>query len=92
MLAVSERVRGVGDEPDTLIWHLPAGEDECVGDCDFHAIACSSQDGIVLPWPSRDVPLRLVEPRERWCTDCLAMASVEPVSCAELPGHDWSTR
>ncbi|MCZ0996504.1 hypothetical protein O1L44_30705 [Streptomyces noursei] len=58
-----------------MIWHLPAGDDECMGDCDFHAIVCSDLDGIALPSPQRDVPLEMDKPRERWCDACRAIAA-----------------
>ncbi|MCC3766461.1 hypothetical protein [Streptomyces sp. UNOC14_S4] len=74
MLAVSERVSEFGG-PDRVILHLPAVDDECdecVGDCVFHAIACSSEYGIVLPSPMCDVPLDL-DHSHGWCVDCLAV-------------------
>lgn len=80
MLAVSERVREDGRESDGWIWHLPAGDEECVGDCDFHTIACSSEEGIVAPAPKRDVPLDGAGPNERWCVDCLAIIRTAEVS------------
>ncbi|MFE0063418.1 hypothetical protein [Streptomyces sp. NPDC059003] len=79
MLAVAERLRGIGDVPDVVIWHAPGDGAECDGDCDFHAIACSDSEGIVLPAPKRDVPVDLGVPGERWCDDCLAIISREPV-------------
>ena len=72
MLATPERVRGQGSAPDTTIWHKLVGD--CRGDCDFHAIACSDEEGIVLPGAARNVPLNLDEPGERWCPDCLTLA------------------
>ncbi|MEU1088996.1 hypothetical protein ABZ401_19535 [Streptomyces sp. NPDC005892] len=68
MLATVERVRAYGDTPDQLIWHKPAGR----GAGDFQPIACS-EEGIVFPWPKREVSLRLDKPNERWCADCLVM-------------------
>ena len=70
MLATQERVRLDGGQV-VIVWHKPVGR--CDGDCDFHAIACSAEEGIVLPGPKRDVPIRLDEPGERWCVDCLAI-------------------
>jgi hypothetical protein len=72
MLATPERIRGQGATPDTTIWHKPVGD--CKGDCDFHPIACSDDEGIVLPGGTRNVPLNLDEPGERWCPACLALA------------------
>lgn len=72
-LAVSERVHEGSREQDVWIWHLPAGDKEYAGDCDFHAVAYSGQEGIVLPAPQRDVPLDHVGPNERWCVDRLAI-------------------
>lgn len=67
MLATPERVRGYSQEPDRIVWHKPYGR----GDGDFQAIACSPDEGIVLPWPKKDVPLRLDVAGEEWCPDCL---------------------
>lgn len=69
MLATPERVRGIGDEPDRLIWHKPVGQPVA----DFQAIACSAEEGITLPWGNRQVPLQLNVPNESWCPDCLAV-------------------
>lgn len=69
MLATPERVRGYSAGPDRIVWHKPAGR----GDGDFQAIACSSEEGITLPWPKKDVPLRLDVSGEEWCPDCLAI-------------------
>ncbi len=74
MLAVSERVKGYGREPDTIVWHRSKAGHRCTGACDFHPIACSDDEGIVLPGPKQDVPLTLDRPGERWCTDCLTVA------------------
>lgn len=65
MIATPER------NPSTqhLTWHLPKGP---AAD-DFQPIACSDE-GIVLPWPRQNVPLRLDKPGESWCPDCLALA------------------
>ncbi|WP_413754823.1 hypothetical protein [Streptomyces sp. MMBL 11-3] len=71
MLATAERVRGTNGQSDTVLWHKSAGR--CNGDCDFHAIACSTEDGIVLPGPVQNVPLDLAKAGERWCLDCLAI-------------------
>lgn len=73
MLAVSERVPGCGRVPDQTIWHKSAHGHRCTGGCDFHPIACSTDEGIVLPAPKRDIPLRLSNENERWCQDCLAL-------------------
>jgi uncharacterized protein (DUF2237 family) len=70
MLATPERIPGRGGGPDDLIWHKPVGR---VVE-DFQAIACSDEEGIVLPWSKRDVPLTLDEPGERWCPTCLTLA------------------
>lgn len=71
MLATSERVRDTDGQGDVLIWHKAVGR--CDGQCDFHPIACSDTEGIVLPGPKQDVPLSLDKPGERWCTNCLAL-------------------
>ncbi|MCZ4603501.1 hypothetical protein O3S80_06845 [Streptomyces sp. Lzd4kr] len=76
MLAVAERMRGSGNVPDVVIWHASGDDLECDGDCDFHAIACSDIEGIVLPAPMRDVPFDLNVPGERWCDDCLMSVAV----------------
>ncbi len=70
MLATQERVRA-GDGTTTLVWHKAVGS--CNGACDFHPIACSDTDGIVVPGPKKDVPLSLDKPGERWCTACLSL-------------------
>ncbi|WP_030757286.1 hypothetical protein [Streptomyces sp. NRRL F-5135] len=72
MLATPERVPGHGRTPDQTIWHKPAGL-RCTDDCDFHAIACSSTEGIVAPAPNRDVPLNLEAADEKWCQECRAL-------------------
>ncbi|MGW5123285.1 hypothetical protein ACWEQ7_04320 [Streptomyces sp. NPDC004069] len=69
MRATAERVRGTDGQTET-VWHKARGR--CDGQCDFHAIACSDTEGIVLPGPNRDMPLNLDVPGERWCPDCLA--------------------
>lgn len=74
MIATQERVRGDAGTPDTLIWHKSVDR-SCDGECDFHAIACSPDEGISAPGPLREVPLDLDESEERWCPDCLAMPS-----------------
>ena len=66
MLATQERVRK--DGRTVVVWHKPVGR--AVGE--FQAIACSEDEGIVLPGPKKDVPLDLDQPGERWCPDCLA--------------------
>lgn len=71
MLATPERVKGCyGSTPDTIVWHKPVGP---VVE-DFQPIACSDDEGIVLPGPKQDVPRNLDKPGERWCTDCLTAA------------------
>ncbi|MBZ6290408.1 hypothetical protein KVH30_02320 [Streptomyces olivaceus] len=70
MLATHERVRTESDTT-VLVWHKSDGH--CDGQCDFHPIACSDTDGIVLPGPTQDVPLNLDKPGESWCPDCLAL-------------------
>ncbi|MFB8247311.1 hypothetical protein ACFC5X_19990 [Streptomyces sp. NPDC055952] len=71
MLAVQERVRAE-DGTTVLVWHKAAQPEQCNGECDFHPIACSDTEGTTAPGPLRDVPLRLKQQDERWCTDCLA--------------------
>ncbi|MDL5199646.1 hypothetical protein [Streptomyces sp. ALI-76-A] len=65
MIAVPETVRGRGE--DTLIWHKPVGR---VVE-EFQAIACRSDEGIIMPSPKQNVSLSLGKPGERWCPDCL---------------------
>ncbi|MGP3950839.1 hypothetical protein [Streptomyces sp. 7N604] len=72
MLATPERVHE-SDWTEVVVWHKPVQPEQCHGECDFHALACSSVEGIVLPGPNQDVPLDLDRPGERWCTDCLAI-------------------
>lgn len=72
MLATQERVRADGGA--VIIWHKAAAPEQCNGECDWHPIACSKDEGIVAPGGIRDVPLNLDEPGERWCVDCLAAA------------------
>jgi hypothetical protein len=72
MLAVSERIPSrQADQPDELIWHKPVGADP---EATFQRIACSEDDGIVLSSGKREVPLRLGEPSQRWCSECLTIA------------------
>ena len=68
MLATPERIRGDGGRTEVTIWHRPVGR---VVE-EFQPIACSETEGIVMPWPKKDVPLTLDVPGERWCPDCLA--------------------
>lgn len=75
MLATPERVREPDGRP-VRVWHLLADGQDCDGNCDWHAIACSNEDGIVMPTGTRDVPVDLDEPGQRWCGDCLAIARV----------------
>lgn len=70
MLATPERVRGDGGRTEVLVWHKPVGR---VVE-EFQPIACSDTEGIVMPWPKQDVPLRLDKPGERWCAGCVAAA------------------
>ncbi|MEW2493836.1 hypothetical protein AB0942_09850 [Streptomyces nodosus] len=74
MLATSERIRVQHGQPEALLWHLMTDPEPCDGDCDFHAIACSDEEGITLPGPAREVPLDLDRPGQRWCPACLAAA------------------
>lgn len=67
MKATAERVRDGWRKPDQLVWHKPVGP----ASDDFQAIACSSEEGIVLPTGIRDVPVRLDVPGESWCAECL---------------------
>lgn len=69
MLAIPERVTGPGGVTQELIWHKPKGSVVA----DFQPIACSEDEGITLPWAKHDVPLRLDNPGERWCDDCLKL-------------------
>ena len=72
MLATAERVRNGTKQPEAVVWHrFPRGQ-RCAGDCDFHAIACSDEEGIACPGPLQDIPLDLDAPRQSWCPDCLA--------------------
>ncbi|MBQ1164760.1 hypothetical protein KBZ21_43045, partial [Streptomyces sp. A73] len=70
MLAVSERIKERGGVTKELIWHKPVGPDP---DATFQRIACRDTDGIVMSGGKREVPLRLDQPGERWCPDCLAI-------------------
>jgi hypothetical protein len=67
MLAVSERVRGDGGATVGLIWHKPVGRVVA----EYQAIACSADEGIVMPGPKRDVSVRHSAPGEVWCAECL---------------------
>ncbi|MFG2970902.1 hypothetical protein ACGFZS_47300 [Streptomyces sp. NPDC048288] len=73
MLATPERTRDDHDRPIQL-WHLLGDGHVCNGECDFHPIACSNTEGITLPAGTRDVPVDLDEPGQRWCGDCLVIA------------------
>ncbi|MBQ1164078.1 hypothetical protein KBZ21_39425, partial [Streptomyces sp. A73] len=68
--AVSERIKERGGVTKELIWHKPVGPDP---DATFQRIACSDTDGSVMSGGKREVPLRLDQPGERWCPDCLAI-------------------
>jgi len=70
MLATQERMRLDGGQV-VIVWHRSPGR--CDGECDFHPIACSEQEGIVAPGPKQNVPIRLDTPGERWCPGCLAV-------------------
>ncbi|MFD8148086.1 hypothetical protein [Streptomyces sp. NPDC059708] len=70
MIAVPERVPARGLESDRLIWHLPVGD---VVE-DFQAIACSDEEGIVMPAGERAVPLHTDVPGQSWCPQCLTHA------------------
>ena len=80
MLATPERVPGYGRAPDQTVWHKPGDGHRCTGDCDFHPIACSTDEGIVAPAPKRDVPLRLDQPNESWCLACLDLIRTKPAA------------
>ncbi|MEU3720312.1 hypothetical protein [Streptomyces californicus] len=80
MLALSERVSGYGRTPDQTIWHKPGPGHRCIGQCDYHPIACSEEEGIVFPGPKRNVPIRLDAENERWCPDCLALHRQQPTT------------
>lgn len=67
MKATAERIRGRWPAPDRLVWHKPVG----TASDDFQAIACSNEEGIVLPTGIRDVPVKLDEPGQTWCAECL---------------------
>lgn len=71
MKATAERVSGGWHEPDRLVWHKPVGS----ASNDFQAIACSSEEGIVFPTGIRDVPVRLDEPGQSWCAECLKVGA-----------------
>ncbi|MBQ1166019.1 hypothetical protein KBZ21_49355, partial [Streptomyces sp. A73] len=64
------RIKERGGVTKELIWHKPVGPDP---DATFQRIACSDTDGIVMSGGTREVPLRLDQPGERWCPDCLAI-------------------
>lgn len=72
MLATPERVRE-DDGRTVQVWHLLADGQACNGECDFHPIACSNDEGIVAPGGLRDVSVELGEPGQRWCGDCVAI-------------------
>lgn len=74
MKATAERIRDRYPEPDRLVWHKPVGR----ADDAFQAIACSSEEGIVLPTGIRDVPVRLDVPGQSWCVECLPTTVKEP--------------
>ncbi|MET9051236.1 hypothetical protein ABZW50_08790 [Streptomyces bacillaris] len=78
MLAVSERITGLNGEPDQTIWHKPGPGHRCTGECDFHPIACSEEEGIAFPGPKQNVPIRLDRENERWCEGCLNLAMIQP--------------
>ncbi|WP_030570252.1 hypothetical protein [Streptomyces aureocirculatus] len=75
MQATPERVRE-GSGRTVQVWHLLADGQDCNGDCDWHPISCSDEEGIVAPGGTRDVPLDLDERGQRWCGDCLVLARV----------------
>ncbi|MBQ1164596.1 hypothetical protein KBZ21_42215, partial [Streptomyces sp. A73] len=64
------RIKERGGVTKELIWHKPVGPDP---DATFQRIACSDTDGIDMSGGKREVPLRLDQPGERWCPDCLAI-------------------
>lgn len=73
MLATPERIPGHGRARDQTVWHKPAPGHRCAGDCDFHPIACSAQEGIAVPGPKQDVPLHIDKDHETWCANCLSL-------------------
>ncbi|WP_327335865.1 hypothetical protein OG384_04325 [Streptomyces sp. NBC_01324] len=83
MLATPERVVGRGRTPDRTIWHKPGSGHRCAGNCDFHPIACSEEEGIVAPAPNRDIPLRLDVEHETWCGDCLTLIRQQRTNAAQ---------
>jgi hypothetical protein len=63
MRAVQERIPSYSTSiPDRFIWHRPNGRPVE----DFQAIACSTEEGITLPGPSREIPAS----DANWCQDC----------------------
>lgn len=70
MLAVAERVPEGGTF--VTIWRRYPLE-ACDGDCAFHPIACSDEEGISVPGSLHDVPPNLNVDGERWCSDCLVI-------------------
>jgi hypothetical protein len=71
VLATQERVRT--DGRTAIVWHKAAEPEQCNGECDWHPIACSTDEGIVAPGGLRDVPVELDEPGQRWCSTCVAI-------------------
>jgi hypothetical protein len=71
VLATQEHLRT--DGRTVVVWHKADEPEQCNGECDFHPIACSSDEGIVAPGGLRDVPVELDEPGQRWCSTCVAI-------------------
>lgn len=93
LLATSEYVRDEHGQRVALLWHLMAHPETCDGECDFHAIACSDQDGITLPGPAQEVPLDLDRPGERWCPACRAAVqnAADKAGSSHRPAHTSSS-
>ncbi|WP_405824161.1 hypothetical protein OG705_29015 [Streptomyces sp. NBC_00838] len=85
MLAVSQRVPGHGRTPDQTIWHKSAPGHRCTGRCDFHPIACSTDEGIIFPATKQDVPIRLEKEHEAWCGDCLVIIRQQRTATTQEP-------
>ncbi|MFD4576747.1 hypothetical protein ACFWNK_30825 [Streptomyces sp. NPDC058417] len=89
MLATAERIHpraALGTVE--ILWHRPVDPDACDGDCDYHSIICG-QPGISVPGGVTDVPEKLTEPGQRWCTACLTGQSPAAVPTAPAaPGRE----
>ncbi|RST09025.1 hypothetical protein EF910_02120 [Streptomyces sp. WAC07149] len=73
MIATAERVLAPGFWTDLLTWHVPAGG---VVEA-FQAIACSDQEGLVVPAAPRGVAVNLDVPGQSWCPGCLMLAQAK---------------